>query len=323
MTGCCNPRGCDGFSTPRIARRAARRDRDKGIDKTARRMVALLERHGIAGATVLEVGGGVGELQIELLKRGAARTVNLELSLAYDEEAARLLRENGVEERAGRHLHDLAADPNGVEPADVVVLHRVVFCYPELRAPSRSRGRTRASSARVQLSAKKRRLAFPDQCAESVLLAASDGVPDFRAPARADARRRRGARTSPHLCASPTRLADSGIRALVPPEAAHSPVDEAVTMPRVRAEARSCRRNDAFSVRRKRVVADPGEVVVIPTAAPHTAMRRMRSVGRLRAGLTGAGPRAARSRPRPSPLRRRALTARPQSRRAEAPTSSE
>ena len=131
MTGCCNPRGCDGFFTPRTARRAARRYRDKGIDKTAQLMVALLERHGIAGATVLEVGGGVGELQIELLKRGAARTVNLELSPAYDEEAARLLRENGVEERAGRHLHDLAADPNGVEPADVVVLHRVVCCYPD------------------------------------------------------------------------------------------------------------------------------------------------------------------------------------------------
>jgi 2-polyprenyl-3-methyl-5-hydroxy-6-metoxy-1,4-benzoquinol methylase len=131
MTGCCNPRGCDGFFTPRLARRAARRYREKGIDKTAQRMVALLERHGIAGATVLEVGGGVGELQIELLKRGAARTVNLELSPAYDEEAARLLRENGVEERAERRLHDLAADPNGVEPADVVVLHRVVCCYPD------------------------------------------------------------------------------------------------------------------------------------------------------------------------------------------------
>jgi 2-polyprenyl-3-methyl-5-hydroxy-6-metoxy-1,4-benzoquinol methylase len=131
MAGCCKPRGCDGFFTPRLARRAARRYREKGIDKTAQQMIAFLERQGIAGATVLEVGGGVGEFQIELLKRGAARTVNLELSSAYDEEAARLLRENGVEGRAERHLHDLAADPHGVEPADVVVLHRVVCCYPD------------------------------------------------------------------------------------------------------------------------------------------------------------------------------------------------
>ena len=131
MAGCCKPRGCDGFFTPRLARRAARRYRERGIDKTARRIVAFLERQGIAGATVLEVGGGVGELQIELLKKGAAHTVNLELSSAYDEEATRLLREAGLEGRAERRLHDLAADPEAIEAADVVVLHRVVCCYPD------------------------------------------------------------------------------------------------------------------------------------------------------------------------------------------------
>jgi hypothetical protein len=128
---CCNPRGCDGFFTPRLARRAAKRYREKGLDKTAQRMVAFLEQHGIAGATVLEIGGGVGELQIELLKSGAARTLNLELSPAYDEEATRLLHQAGLEGRAERRLHDLAADPDRVEPADVVVLHRVVCCYPD------------------------------------------------------------------------------------------------------------------------------------------------------------------------------------------------
>jgi 2-polyprenyl-3-methyl-5-hydroxy-6-metoxy-1,4-benzoquinol methylase len=128
---CCNPRGCDAFFTPRLARRTAKRYREKGLDKTARRMVAFLEQHGVEGATVLEVGGGVGELQIELLRRGAARAVNLELSPAYEEEATRLLREAGVEARAERHLHDLAADPDRVGPADVVVLHRVVCCYPD------------------------------------------------------------------------------------------------------------------------------------------------------------------------------------------------
>jgi len=94
-------------------------------------MVEFLEQRGIDGATVLEVGGGVGEIQIELLKRGAARAVNLELSSAYDAEAERLLQEAGLEERAERRLHDMAVEPAGVEPADVVVLHRVVCCYPD------------------------------------------------------------------------------------------------------------------------------------------------------------------------------------------------
>jgi 2-polyprenyl-3-methyl-5-hydroxy-6-metoxy-1,4-benzoquinol methylase len=131
MEGCCNPRGCDSFFTPRFARRMAKRYRKRGLDGTARRMVEFLERRGLEGATVLEIGGGVGEIQIELLKRGAARAMNLELSPAYDEEAQRLLREADLESRAERRLHDLAVDPDAVEPADLVVLHRVVCCYPD------------------------------------------------------------------------------------------------------------------------------------------------------------------------------------------------
>jgi magnesium-protoporphyrin O-methyltransferase len=131
VPSCCNARGCDEFFTARVASRAAERYRTNGVDKTAERMLGFLEEHGIQGASVLEIGGGVGELQIELLKRGAASTVNLELSPGYEEEAARLLREFGVEERATRRLHDIASDPAEVEAADVVVLHRVVCCYPD------------------------------------------------------------------------------------------------------------------------------------------------------------------------------------------------
>ena len=109
----------------------AKRYRKRGLDKTARRMVEFLERRGLEGSTVLEVGGGMSEIQIELLERGAARAVNLELSPAYDEEARRLLEEHGLADRAERRVHDIAVEPEGVEPADVVVLHRVVCCYPD------------------------------------------------------------------------------------------------------------------------------------------------------------------------------------------------
>ena len=109
----------------------ATRYRKRGLDRSARRIVEFLELRGIEGATVLEIGGGVGEIQIELLKRGAARSVNLELSPAYDEEAKRLLREAALDDRAERRLHDIAVDPDGVESADIVVLHRVVCCYPD------------------------------------------------------------------------------------------------------------------------------------------------------------------------------------------------
>ena len=79
----------------------------------------------------MEIGGGVGEIQIELLKHGAERTVNLELVGGVRRRGAAAARRGRAQDRAERRLHDIAVDPEGVEPADVVVLHRVVCCYPD------------------------------------------------------------------------------------------------------------------------------------------------------------------------------------------------
>lgn len=131
MAGCCDPRGCDRIFGNRFAKFVAARYRKKGLDDTARRMVALLDEQGVQGATVLEVGGGVGEIGLELLRRGAASVTNLELSPGYEAEAAALIAEAGMTGRVDRRLADVAADPDAVEAADVVVLHRVVCCYPD------------------------------------------------------------------------------------------------------------------------------------------------------------------------------------------------
>jgi SAM-dependent methyltransferase len=131
MAGCCPSRDYHRFFNQRFARRLATRYRKRGLDKTARTMVQFLRQLEIEGASVLEVGGGVGEIEIELLQAGAARAQNLELSPAYEQAARALAEQAGVQGRLDWRLHDLAADPGAVAPADLVVLHRVVCCYPD------------------------------------------------------------------------------------------------------------------------------------------------------------------------------------------------
>lgn len=131
MSGCCDPRGYDRVFGPRFARHLAARYRRRGLDKTATRMVGYLAGRGVEGASVLEIGGGVGDIQIELLRRGAARATNLELVDAYDADAADLAEAAGVRDRMTRRRVDLAASPGEVGVHDVVVLHRVVCCYPD------------------------------------------------------------------------------------------------------------------------------------------------------------------------------------------------
>jgi hypothetical protein len=130
MSTCC-AQGYERFFGARTARRDAKRYRERGLDDTARRLVDELAARGLAGTTVLEIGGGVGAVDLELLAIGAERATIVELSHGYDEEALGLAREAGVETRIERRHGDFVEQEAGLEAADVVVMHRVVCCYPD------------------------------------------------------------------------------------------------------------------------------------------------------------------------------------------------
>ncbi len=131
MGECCEPEGYDRTFSKRFARRTARRYRRRGLSRSATALTGFLTERGIEGATVLEIGGGVGHVQVELLRRGAARAMNLEIATTYETEAGQLLEQAGFGDRVERRVLDIARSPAEVEPADVVVLHRVVCCYPD------------------------------------------------------------------------------------------------------------------------------------------------------------------------------------------------
>ena len=96
MDGCCGRDGYDQVFTNGFARRVARRYREKGLDRTRQRVVDFLAERGIEGASVLEIGGGVGEIQIELLRWNDA--------LASNDRSLALLKEVPESERRTRVL---------------------------------------------------------------------------------------------------------------------------------------------------------------------------------------------------------------------------
>lgn len=129
MSDCCGDGGYGKTFGSSFSGRLARRYRKRGLTRTATRIVEMLESRGIGGARVLEIGGGVGDIQVELLRRGAATTTNLELVDSYERDAQALASEAGLAGRITRRQLDIAQDPDAVEPHDIVVLHRVVCCY--------------------------------------------------------------------------------------------------------------------------------------------------------------------------------------------------
>ena len=73
----------------------------------------------------------MGAIELELLKQGVERATIVELSHGYDDEASALAREARVEGRIERRHGDFAEQEALLEAADVVVMHKVVCCYPD------------------------------------------------------------------------------------------------------------------------------------------------------------------------------------------------
>jgi hypothetical protein len=127
---CCAGEALDIFSA-KSARRELRRYLRKGLGGDDAKLIASwAEDSGLPGATVMEVGGGIGQVQTELLRRGAAGGTVVEVVEGYAGAAAELAREAGVAERTSFVLADLLETPDAVEPAEIVVLRRVVCCTP-------------------------------------------------------------------------------------------------------------------------------------------------------------------------------------------------
>lgn len=129
MSECCNASAYRDLFDEKQARRDLRRYDKSGLDKMSRSFVDYLSSRGLAGRTVLEVGGGIGAVQVELLGAGAEFATNVELSGEYEKTARDLLDRTGTRDRVDRRIGDFTEFAGELE-ADLVVLHRVICCYP-------------------------------------------------------------------------------------------------------------------------------------------------------------------------------------------------
>lgn len=131
---CCQCQGIETYYNRKSVAKSLKQYRKEGPAKTTRILIDALKAEGIKGMTLLDIGGGVGAIQHELLRDGANRAVNVEASKAYieasEEEAERLGHVDRVSYYHGNFV-DLAQD---IPQADIVTLDRVICCYHDMQA---------------------------------------------------------------------------------------------------------------------------------------------------------------------------------------------
>lgn len=131
--GCCGHcRDAGDFFTSRTARRELRRYRRKGPLRSTVLLLEGLRAEGVEGATLLDIGGGIGAIQHELFSEGLTRSIQVDASEGYLQLARDEARRRGHEDKAFFRYGDAVELTSELPACDLVTLDRVVCCYPHL-----------------------------------------------------------------------------------------------------------------------------------------------------------------------------------------------
>jgi len=111
----------------------ARRARSKEtVAPVTQALLGALKTVGLEGRTILDVGCGAGDLVLAALRHGAVQATGIDLGGGAIAQARQLAEARGLADRSRFEVGDGAVAALG--RADVVVLNRVVCCYPNVEA---------------------------------------------------------------------------------------------------------------------------------------------------------------------------------------------
>lgn len=128
----CGCQGAEGIFDDRHADRDLRQYRKKGAKRTTRMLTDALIAEGIEGASLLDIGSGIGAVPHALLTAGAQRATVVDASGAYLRAAQDEAERRGHADRIEFDYGDFVELAPDVPGHDVVTLDRAICCYGDM-----------------------------------------------------------------------------------------------------------------------------------------------------------------------------------------------
>jgi magnesium-protoporphyrin O-methyltransferase len=133
---CCSPENINDLQN-HFDRDGAREDAEdymeNGLHKRGEKLIAYLDTETPGFSSALDIGCGAGALHHELLQRGLVRSVvGVDASAIYLKNAGGNADKLDLSDKVKYIQSDFALNPDVAKAADVVVMDRVLCCYPEL-----------------------------------------------------------------------------------------------------------------------------------------------------------------------------------------------
>jgi len=130
--GCCQCQGIENMFDKKAANRQLKRYLKKGPSKTTSMLLDAINKKGVQGLNFLDIGGGIGAIQYDLIKAGASNGTSIEASSAFFDVVMEEALQNGLAERVNFKYGDFTATASDVDSADIVTLDKVICCYDDM-----------------------------------------------------------------------------------------------------------------------------------------------------------------------------------------------
>jgi hypothetical protein len=105
---------------------------DAGPDPSTLALLDLIRKQPIEGATLLDIGGGVGAVQHELLRSGVSSVQEVEASAAYAAACQAEAERQGHPDSITHFVGDFGSVSDQVGAADIVTLDRSMCCWHDM-----------------------------------------------------------------------------------------------------------------------------------------------------------------------------------------------
>ena len=130
--GCCQCEGIESMFDKKAAKRQLKRYLKKGPSKTTSMLLDAIHKKGVQGLEFLDIGGGIGAIQYDLIKGGALGGTSIEASSAYIDVVKDETLQNSLVDTVSFKHGDFTTMASDVDAADIVTLDKVICCYDDM-----------------------------------------------------------------------------------------------------------------------------------------------------------------------------------------------
>ncbi|MBL4716314.1 MAG: methyltransferase domain-containing protein [Bacteroidia bacterium] len=129
----CQCQGIESLFNEKEARKKLKEYRKNGPQKITKILLEAIKQNNTTNKTLLDIGGGIGGMQYDLLKSGVSEVTSVDASIAYHNVAEKETEYQGFSNSIKRYHGDFVELSSEIPHHDIVTMDKVICCYDDIQ----------------------------------------------------------------------------------------------------------------------------------------------------------------------------------------------